>query len=338
MADRWRNAFRGRPRRLWVTLCDHFEPYCCNTDDELARRRVELWRGRWPEIAGRHKDASGASPRYTFFYPQEEYRPHLLQPLAEMTAMGIADVEVHIHHDGEGERDFLDRMQLFLRQLSEGHGLLRQSGGRLVFGFIHGNWALDNSLPGGKGCGLNNELTLLRELGCYADFTMPSAPSPSQARMVNRIYWARDVVDEPKSYDSGIEVKPGGGVEGDILMVPGPLGVRWTERLIPRLEVGEFAGYDLASRNRIRRWFSLAPRIGEDAIVKLHMHGTEERNSGPMLGGGLDQLFELLGEECGRAGVALQYASAWELFQVIEALRERRDPLAALGRRQEQPA
>ena len=33
------------------------------------------------------------------------------------------------------------------------------------------------SLPDGRWCGLNNELILLRDLGCYADFTLPSAPS-----------------------------------------------------------------------------------------------------------------------------------------------------------------
>ena len=55
------------------------------------------------------------------------------------------------------------------------------SNGRVVFGFIHGNWALDNSRPDGKYCGLNNEITLLRDLGCYADFTMPSGASPTRA-------------------------------------------------------------------------------------------------------------------------------------------------------------
>ena len=53
--------------------------------------------------------------------------------------------------------------------------------GELRFAFIHGNWSLDNSRPDGRWCGLNNELILLRELGCYADFTLPSAPSDTQA-------------------------------------------------------------------------------------------------------------------------------------------------------------
>jgi hypothetical protein len=29
-------------------------------------------------------------------------------------------------------------------------------------------------------CGVNGEIALLRDLGCYADFTMPAIPGPSQ--------------------------------------------------------------------------------------------------------------------------------------------------------------
>ena len=39
----------------------------------------------------------------------------------------------------------------------------------------------DSGLPGGRHCGLNNELTLLKQLGCYADFTFPAVPRPEHA-------------------------------------------------------------------------------------------------------------------------------------------------------------
>ena len=62
-------------------------------DPETARRRVAAWRAAWPEIAARHRDSDGRPPCYAFFYPEEEYRPELLEPLAEMARLGIADVE-----------------------------------------------------------------------------------------------------------------------------------------------------------------------------------------------------------------------------------------------------
>ena len=123
--------------------------------------------------------------------------------------LGIADVEVHLHHDGEGQQNFVDRISTFTGTLISRHGLLRKQNGQPAFAFIHGNWALDNSRPDGRYCGLNNELALLRDLGCYADLTMPSGASPTQSRTVNTIYWA---VDDPRSQNPmtrGIPVKPG---------------------------------------------------------------------------------------------------------------------------------
>lgn len=174
----WRMRTRRPAESLWVTIADHFEPLGQGADEALARSRVAAWRQRWPEIAARHVDSAGRHPRYTFFYPQEEYRPESIEPLAEMAHQGIANVEVHLHHDGEGERDFVQRVQTFTETLHHWHGLLRKRDGKLRFGFIHGNWALDNSRPDGRWCGLNNEITLLREWAVTQISRFPRRPRP----------------------------------------------------------------------------------------------------------------------------------------------------------------
>jgi hypothetical protein len=314
-------------------FADHFEPLWNRADCEVARQRVNLWRRRWPEIASRHSDSAGRSPRYTFFYPEEEYHPHLLDPMAEMADLGLADVEVHIHHDGEGQQNFVDRIGAFTENLARRHGLLHRSNGRIWFGFIHGNWALDNSLPDGRWCGLNNEITLLRGLGCYGDFTLPSAPSPAQTRMINTIYWAKDDPSSPKSHDTGIPLVPGEPPAGDLLMIPGPLGLNWKERRrrwLPRLETGELAAYAPPSPHRARLWLRLAPRLGDDVFLKLFTHGAQERNSQLLLDHGLDRTLSQLREECARNGQSLYFVSAWEMYSAIEGLRRREDPLLTL--------
>jgi hypothetical protein len=315
---RWTGPGR-RLERVWLTLTDHFEPFWHNRDEKLAAERVELWRRGWPEIARRHEQRHGRRPQYCFFYPEEEYRPELLDALAELTHGGWGDVEVHLHHDNDTEGAFMERTGRFLETLERRHALLRRERGRLAFGFIHGNWCLDNSGSDGRWCGLNNEITLLRELGCYADFTMPSGDSPTQARRLNRIYWAVDDPERPKSYDDGVLVEVGRLGAGDLLMIPGPFGLRWGQgRVVPRLEAGELASQDLATPYRVKRWLELAPRVGGDLFLKLHTHGTQERNSAALLGGGLERLFELLEAECGRRGVELHYATAWQMRQAVE--------------------
>jgi len=220
LKDRLRkNARSTKPKRIWVAITDHYEPMGMGTSVDAAHGRVSQWRDKWPRIAeDAPRDAAGQRPQYTFFYPQEEYRRDLLDRIAEIVHLGVGDVEVHLHHDNELRDSFIQKITDYSRRLTCDHGLLHQQDGRTVFGFIHGNWALDNSRPDGKWCGLNGEIALLRDLGCYADFTMPSAPSATQGRVLNQIYWCtNNAGNRPKSFDRGIEATVGGGRQGDLL-------------------------------------------------------------------------------------------------------------------------
>jgi len=319
------------PKNIWVTMADHFEPMWLRPDFRTAQSRVDLWHHKWPAIADRcRRDSVGNPPRYTFFYPEEEYHPRFIESLAEMVRFGIADVEVHLHHDGEGRAEFIHRVRVFCARLHEHHGLLRYRQKKLAFGFIHGNWALDNSRADGRWCGLNDEIGILRDLGCYADFTMPSGDSSTQARLINTIYYCTDDPDRPKSYDSGAPVSCGGNARGDLLMIPGPLGIRWKDRWLPRLETGEVAAGNIATPYRVRRWIDLAPRIGTDVFLKLYTHGAQEANSAVLLQDGLETAFNLLLQEAERRSCKLFFVSAWQMYLAIEAVCSEQDALAML--------
>jgi hypothetical protein len=330
--DRLRKRTRStKPKRAWIAITDHYEPLGTGASVETALGRVARWRDKWPRIADDSpRDAAGQRPQYSFFYPQEEYRRDLLDGIAEMVRLGVGDVEVHLHHDNEQRDSFVEKVTEFCRRLTNDHGLLRKQNGRTVFGFIHGNWALDNSRPDGKWCGLNGEIRLLRDLGCYADFTMPSVPSPTQARVVNQVYWCTNNADNrPKSFDRGIEATCGGGIQGDLLMITGPVGLRFGGRPMPRVEAGEIAGYDMPTASRVKQWFDLAPTIGDDLFLKLFTHGAAERNLEPLLNGGLQNLFNWVAEEADRRGIEIHWATAWQMYQGAEALIHGPKPASA---------
>jgi hypothetical protein len=109
-------------------------------------------------------------------------------------------------------------------------------------------------------------------------------------------------------------------------MITGPIGVRFGERLLPRLETGELAGYDMPTPSRIRRWFDLAPTIGEDVFLKLFTHGAQERNLEPLLGGSLGNLFRWLAEEAERRDIEIHWATAWQMYQAANGLIHGREP------------
>jgi hypothetical protein len=320
----WQPQDGGAPI-CWLMFTDHFEPYGGAVSDDVARERMSWWNSEWPRIADRQRDDFGRPPRFTFFYPAEEYQPWVLDDLALMTRRGIADVEVHLHHDGEPESEIRALLAGFVERLAHDHGLLRTGAdGRLAWCFIHGNWALDNSRPDGRWCGLNNELILLRELGCRADFTLPSAPSACQTHTVNTIYWAIDDPQQPKSHDRGIPLAAGSAPPPEaLLMIQGPLTVRTHPRykVVPTLDVGELAGYALPSPARAHAWLRAAPRVGNHVFVKLYGHGAQERNGPPLLQqGGLDRCISMVRDECRRRGWRLGFLSAWEATRLLHEL------------------
>ncbi len=325
-----RNSRKPSPKRVWVAITDHYEPLCLGVSVETALRRVARWRDRWPAIAADGpKDANGQPPQYSFFYPQEDYRRDLLDGITEMVRGGVGDVEVHLHHDYENREGFTEKIREYCKRLTQDHGLLRQKDGRTVFGFIHGNWALDNSRPDGKWCGLNGEIALLRELGCYADFTMPSIPSPTQGRVVNQIYWCTNNPDNrPRSFDCGLEATAGGGRHGDLLMITGPVAMRFSGRLVPRIETGEIAGYDMPTPDRVKQWFDVAPVVGDDLFIKLYTHGAVERNLGPLLDEGLANVYRWIAEEAQRRGIQYHWATAWQMYSAVNAIVSGREPVA----------
>ena len=328
LRGRLRRHAEAPARTAWVTIADHFEPLWKRPSENVASERVALWRRAWPEIAARHQDSTGRPPQYGFFYPEEEYRPELLEPLAEMTRLGIADVEVHLHHDDDTGTSFVEKLSRFTQTLHARHGLLRQHEGRVAFGFIHGNWALDNGRPDGRWCGVNDEISLLRDLGCYADFTMPAAPDPAQGGPVNTIFRVTDDPRRPRSYETGVPVVPGTPAVGDLTLITGPLGVLWRPegRWTPRFDTGELASYARPTLERIRLWLSVAPRIAEHSFVKLFAHGAQEDNAAALLGGDLERLYGGLRQLCSEAGTQLRYVTAWEMWRAVESLREGREP------------
>ena len=312
---------------LFVCIADHFEPALNQASLAQQRARVDEWIRRYPVLSARHRDADGRPPQHTFFYPAEDYCAEHLDRLAELCRAGFGDVEVHVHHDRDTSAGLRDKLLHFTRTLHERHGLLRRElDGRISYGFIHGNWALDNSHPDGRWCGVNDELRVLRDTGCYADFTFPSAPSPTQTTKINSIYYAVDDPARPKSHDTGVDARVGGGPVGDLLLVQGPLTLDWGARkwgLFPRIENGDLSGDNPPSPRRADLW--LRQRIHvvgrpEWVFIKLHTHGADERNVEALLGPSMDQTLTYL-ERTFNDGTRfrLHYVTAREMVDVIRA-------------------
>src|SRR4051812_47709292 len=72
----------GEDVHVLICFADHYEPKANRADRDHGRRRVAAWTDAFPRQFGRFKDSDGRPPRYTFFFPIEEYEPEYLDALA----------------------------------------------------------------------------------------------------------------------------------------------------------------------------------------------------------------------------------------------------------------
>jgi hypothetical protein len=313
---------------ILVCVADHYEPAWLGASLDVQRRRVDEWVEKLPALCDRHRDSDGCGYRHSFFFPAEEYQPDHLDKLAHLCRQGFGDVEVHLHHDRDTAENLRRSLLQFTSTLHERHGLLRKSDetGQIEYAFIHGNWALDNSMPDGSGCGVNDEITVLRDTGCYLDMTFPSAPSPNQPPTINSIYYATDDPRRPNSHAVGVPVRAGAAPVGDLMLIQGPLTLNWRSRvkgIAPRIENGELTGDNPPTPERADLWIRQGIHVANQpnwVFVKLHTHGAQESNAGVMFGAEFDRTLSHL-ERRYNDGVRyrLHYVTAREMYLIAKA-------------------
>jgi hypothetical protein len=315
-------------RHVMIAVCDHFEPlHGVGKTEALAR--VKTWHHGFSKLTAEFRDADGEPPKHTFFYPIEQYDADIVGGIADLCGETGSETEIHLHHDNDNAENLRQTLEEGIEHFAR-HGLLsRDPAGAMRYGFIHGNWALDNAHPQGRHCGVRNELRVLRETGCYADFTLPSAPSRTQTRTINSLYYARGT-DRPKSHDRGRRVRadrhqqPVG--DDELLLVQGPLALNWQRRkfgFLPRIENGDLTAANPPTRERLRVWLDCGIAVEgrpDWLFVKLHTHGAKPENTRMFLGEPMRAFHRVLAAiAAADSTIRFHYVTARELVNILHA-------------------
>jgi hypothetical protein len=317
-------------RHLLLALCDHYEPLWSgdpkapgSAPHDRAVARVAAWRQGYPKLAARVRDADGHPPRHTFFFAGDQYHPDLLEPIAELCGLGLGEVELHLHHGGDTRSSLARKIQLSLDQFCT-HGVLSRTRQGPRWAFIHGDWALANARADGAHCGVDDELDLLYELGCYADFTFPSVQKETQPMKVNAIYYPSGDVRRRRSFVRGLPAKVGTPAEPRVLMIQGPLALAGGTR--PgrpiRIDSGALTAQDPATRERLSTWVAQGVHVRgrpEWTFVKLHTHGAPELHAESLLGPPQQRFHDALAELARERGMSVHFVTAREMFNIARA-------------------
>jgi hypothetical protein len=314
-------ARRSQLTHVFFLICDHYEPRHGATRDEQPVERVRTWQQEYPRFQERCRTAFGHAPLHTWFYPPHHGAEHL-PTLADMAFEGGGEVELHYHHEDDTEatlrRDLLTTLDLYNRS-----GLLLETGAppRRNFGFVHGDWTLDNACNGVK-CGVNGELSILKDLGCWADFTMPSA-NEAQTRKINSIYYAMDDPSKHKSHDRGVDAAVGAADREGFLLIQGPLGINWSAPRYPRVENASLTSENWGRPDRIHKWIDCNVHVQgrpDWLFVKLHTHGAVERDFDALFGDKAFEMHRVLNEQYNDGTrYQLHYVTARQAYNLVKA-------------------
>jgi hypothetical protein len=314
-------------------IANHFEPSWSENGFlplDTQRRRLDRWCEMARSIGNSVRDYDGTPFRHTNFYPAEQYHPSLLDKLGELQAAGFGEVEIHLHHGvnaPDNAANLRRSLETFRDLLADEHQCLsrREGQGIPMYAFVHGNLALANS-AGGKYCGVDSEMQILADTGCYADFTLPSAPDRSQVPRLNAIYECGHPLGERSPHRSGPNLRVGQKPQLPLLFT-GPLVFNWHRRVhgvpVPRLDDGVLAANYASDLNRLDRWANAAISVRgrpEWIFIKLYCHGFFDSDQDAVIGETGRRFWEEALELSERTGeFRIHFATAREAFNIAMA-------------------
>ena len=243
----------------------------------------------------------------------------------------MGEVEIHLHH-GVEKPDTAENLRKTLIEfrdvLADEHKCLSRfdGAGKPMYAFVHGNLALANS-AGGKFCGVDSEMQILQETGCYVDMTLPSAPDETQVPMLNKIYECGLPLTEKIPHRTGKQVSTFGNQPQLPLIFTGPLVFNWTRRIrgvpVPRIDDGALVDNQIMDLARLNRWLSANITVEnrpEWVFVKLYCHGFFDPDQSACIGEKATRFFSEVIENGERTGdYTVHFASAREAFNMVSA-------------------
>jgi hypothetical protein len=322
------------PLHLVVVVANHFEPSWSEGGGLLPldeqRRRLDRWCETARQTGEAVRDVDGTPFRHTNFYPAEQYHAPLLDTMAALQREGFGEVEVHLHHGVESpdtESNLRRALVEFRDLLAEEHGCLSREelNGQPKYAFVHGNLALANS-AGGRFCGVDAEMRVLAETGCYADMTLPAAPQQPQVPRLNAVYECGRPLEEAVPHRSGPSLRVGKRPQLPVIFT-GPLVFIWSRRVkgvpVPRIDDGVLSANYRTDFRRLERWAGARVAVRgrpEWVFLKLYCHGFFTHDQDACIGEGARRFWSEALEESERTGrYRIHFASAREAFNIALA-------------------
>ncbi|MDO5576655.1 MAG: hypothetical protein Q4F84_06205, partial [Fibrobacter sp.] len=240
----------------------------------------------------------------------------------------IADVELMIPHQNETLPNIKRKIEEFRDVLFHHHGLLRKNNsGKIIYGFIHEYQTKKNSDKSDWFTNTNKRLLLLKDTGCYADYSFPSDTNIIVPPLINSIYFANVNTNKSRQNQTNYAAAKNVWSEKDLLFVQGPLFLNWNKRfwsMVPRIENGSLSHLNHFTSGRADLWVKKGIHVSgfkNHVFIKLFAHGAVDHTIRYFFGeNGLEQLWSYMEKNYINDKYELHYVSAFDMYEIIRKL------------------
>jgi hypothetical protein len=325
-----------------LALADHFEPSIVPGDGQKhaprdeQERRMETWTREYPKVVDGFRDHDGRPFAHSYFYPAEQYDEGLLAALAAHCHAGWGEVEIHLHHGishpdtAENTRrqltEFRDALALRHRCLAMG-----ENSSTPRYAFVHGNFALANS-SGGRFCGVDSEMQVLSETGCYADLTLPTGFwHAAQTAKINSVYECAMPLERRAAHSKGRDLAVGRTPQIFPLIIQGPLIAdlkRSFASIRPVLENSALTGANPPTLRRFSLWKKARIHVAgrpDWIFIKLHCHSMDPTQKDAVIGDSFRAFLAALVGGASERNETLHFVTAREMTNILLAACDDRD-------------
>jgi len=341
----WQQLTRHPPKgsvHLIIAIADHFEPssmpgnFAGYAPRDIQEQRVENWCLRYPQNFREFRDSEGRPFTHTYFYPAEQYDRSQVEQIADLCHAGWGEIEIHLHHgltEPATAESTREQLISFRNMLSRNHGCLsyKDGDGSPKYAFVHGNFALANS-AGGFACGVDGEMQILAETGCYVDMTYPtSAFHPAEISKLNSIYECRSPLQERAPQRHGHDLRAGRPVAALPFLIQGPWALdfdRQSRNGIGRIENGALTAANPPSIRRLQLWKKAAIAVTgrpDWVFIKLDAHGMYPTDTETVLGTPTQNFMKELISGAAERQETVHFVSAREMANIALAACDGRE-------------
>lgn len=325
-----------------LAIADHFEPSSVGdfqsgyAPRDIQDQRLERWCCEYPQNFSEFRDAEGQRFNHTYFYPAEQYDKALVQQLADFCHAGWGEIEIHLHHgvtETTTAEETVTQLANFRDALANDHGCLSCEDGdpQPKYAFVHGNFTLANC-ANGFDCGIDNEMQLLADTGCYVDMTYPTAAfHPAQIGVINSIYECALPLNERAPQRLGQRLKVGRPVTRFPFLVQGPWMMDFDRSARSgwgRVENAALTGPNPPSLRRLALWKNAMVTVRgrpDWLFIKLHAHGMAPADTDAMLGEPVQQFAKELIDGAADRKEIIHFVSSREMANIVLAACDGRE-------------